>query len=118
MNVTRYIVEFYAGTAFGGFVHSSDAPGNYATEKDALEVMVALHHRHPSRGYRVQPQSLTADQFEEQEHIKKLRNICDDILRQVVCDCGKYRHHGVSWMLEGSGEGLSVAVDILRKAGL
>lgn len=44
-----------------------------------------------------------------------LKLIADDILRQVVCDCGNYRHHGVSWMPEGSGEGLSVAVQILRK---
>lgn len=44
-----------------------------------------------------------------------LKLVADDILRQVVCDCGNYRHHGVSWMPEGSGEGLSVAVQILRK---
>ena len=41
--------------------------------------------------------------------------LADEILRQVVCDCGNYRHHGVSWMPEGSGEGLSVAIDLLKK---
>jgi hypothetical protein len=44
-----------------------------------------------------------------------LDRVADDILRQVVCDCGNFRHHGVSWMPEGSGEGLSVARGILRK---
>lgn len=46
---------------------------------------------------------------------KKLNRLADDILRQVVCDCGNYRHHGVSWMPEGSGEGLSVAKELIKK---
>jgi hypothetical protein len=46
---------------------------------------------------------------------KELRNVADEILRQVVCDCGNYRHHGVGWMPEGSGEGLSTAAGILEK---
>jgi hypothetical protein len=41
--------------------------------------------------------------------------VLDDILRDVVCDCGNYRHHGVRWMPEGSGEGLSVAVAKLQR---
>lgn len=47
---------------------------------------------------------------------QELNRVLDDILRQVVCDCGNYRHHGVCWMPEGSGEGLSTALDILKKA--
>jgi hypothetical protein len=47
---------------------------------------------------------------------QELNSLLDDILRQVVCDCGNYRHHGVSWMPEGSGEGLSIARGLLRKA--
>ena len=46
---------------------------------------------------------------------EQLNEVLDDILRQVVCDCGNYRHHGVNWMPEGSGEGLTEAREILRK---
>jgi len=45
----------------------------------------------------------------------ELNTVLDDILRQVVCNCGNYRHHGVSWMPEGSGEGLTQARAILRR---
>lgn len=45
---------------------------------------------------------------------KRLLTVLDDILRQVVCDCGGYRHHGVGWMPEGSGEGKTVAVQLLK----
>lgn len=45
---------------------------------------------------------------------QKLNRVLDDIMRQVVCDCGNYRHHGVDWMPEGSGEGKSVGREILR----
>lgn len=45
----------------------------------------------------------------------KLDKLADDILRQVVCDCGNYRHHGVDWMPEGSGEGRSVAKTLITK---
>lgn len=44
-----------------------------------------------------------------------LNRAADEILRQVVCDCGNFRHHGVGWMPEGSGEGLTQARQILRK---
>jgi hypothetical protein len=44
----------------------------------------------------------------------KFEKAADDILRQVVCHCGCYRHHGVDWMPEGSGEGKSVAIEILK----
>jgi hypothetical protein len=44
----------------------------------------------------------------------KLEQVLDRILEQVVCDCGNYRHHGVHWMPEGSGEGLSAGKLILR----
>ena len=46
---------------------------------------------------------------------QELNRVLDDILRQLVCDCGNYRHHGVGWMPEGSGEGKSVAREILRR---
>ena len=46
---------------------------------------------------------------------QELNRVLDDILRQVVCDCGNYRHHGVGWMPECSGEGQSVAREILRR---
>lgn len=39
----------------------------------------------------------------------RLNKLVDDILRQVVCCCGGYRHHGVEWMPEGSGEGKAEA---------
>ena len=74
--------------------------------------------RFPDHLHRVSPFYMTDEEFVAREHDLKLKNICDDILRQVVCQCGGYRHHGVSWMLEGTGEGLSVAVEILKKAGL
>lgn len=40
--------------------------------------------------------------------------LLDEILRQIVCDCGNYRHHGVHWMPEGSTEGHNVARGLLR----
>lgn len=45
-----------------------------------------------------------------------LNKLADDILRQVVCCCGNYRHHGVGWMPEGSGEGKSVALKLIVDA--
>lgn len=45
----------------------------------------------------------------------QLGKVLDDILRQVVCCCGNYRHHGVEWMPEGSGEGYTVAISLLRQ---
>jgi hypothetical protein len=45
----------------------------------------------------------------------RLNKLLDDILRQVVCCCGGYRHHGVEWMPEGSGEGKSVAKTIVMR---
>lgn len=46
---------------------------------------------------------------------EQLNRVLDNILRQVVCCCGNYRHHGVDWMPEGSGEGKKEARQILRK---
>lgn len=40
--------------------------------------------------------------------------LLDDILRCVVCCCGNYRHHGVDWMPEGSGEARSDAVQLVK----
>jgi hypothetical protein len=37
-----------------------------------------------------------------------------DVLRHVVCDCGNYRHHGVHWMPDGSGEGKKEALELMR----
>jgi hypothetical protein len=37
-----------------------------------------------------------------------------DVLRHVVCDCGNYRHHGVDWMPDGSGEGKKEALELMR----
>ena len=45
---------------------------------------------------------------------EKLNEVLDEILKQVVCDCGNFRHHGVNWMPEGSGEGLKEAREILE----
>jgi len=44
-----------------------------------------------------------------------LKEVADNILRQVVCCCGNYRHHGVDWMPKGSDEGLDEAIGILIK---
>ena len=43
-----------------------------------------------------------------------LEQAADDILRCVVCTCGNYRHHGVDWMPDDSGEGLPRVLEILR----
>jgi hypothetical protein len=116
--IVRYIVEFYAGSVFGGWNQSSDVPFNVETPSQAEELMRGCKARNPNGGFRVSPIEMTEEAFAFQEHRKKLERICDDILRQVVCHCGCYRHHGVGWMPEDSGEGLSKAVEILRKAGL
>lgn len=42
-----------------------------------------------------------------------LEQAADDILRCVVCDCGNYRHHGVHWMPDDSGEGLPRVLELL-----
>lgn len=110
--ITRYIVELQEHF---GWRQSAEAPDNYSTAAVAESVATSLKHRHPKSNYRVAPIEMEPEAFEEQEETRKLRRVADDILRQVVCDCGNYRHHGVSWMPEGSGEGLSVAVEILRK---
>lgn len=47
---------------------------------------------------------------------KLLEQAADDILQCVVCRCGNYRHHGVGWMPDDSGEGLPRVLEIL--AGL
>lgn len=43
-----------------------------------------------------------------------LEQVADDILRCVVCDCGNYRHHGVRWMPDDSGEGLPRVLELLE----
>ena len=110
----RYIVERYTDK----WEQASELPFNVGAYTDALDLMKGAQLRYPLRTHRVMFVCLTEEEFACQEHTKKLERIADDILRQVVCHCGCYRHHGVNWMPEGSGEGLSVAVEILRKAGL
>lgn len=114
--ITRYIVERYNGAL--GWEIAHEIPFNVGTATQADILMTGAQHRFPGAQHRVSPVTMTEEEFAAQEHTKKLENIADDILRQVVCHCGSYRHHGVGWMPEGSGEGLSVAVEILRKAGL
>jgi hypothetical protein len=114
-SMVRYIVERLTN---GKWSVVEETPFNVGSEAKAHELMVGAALRFPNNLHRVTPLWMTNEEFEAQEHTQKLKNICDDILRQVVCHCGCYRHHGVSWMPEGSGEGLSVAVDILKKAGL
>ena len=116
--IVRYIVERYPASVKGKWEQVTDLPYNVGSLEKANELMAGAALRFPSNLHRVSPFWMTDQEFAEQEHTLKLKNICDDILRQVVCHCGCYRHHGVDWMPEGSGEGLSVAVDILRKAGL
>lgn len=113
--IVRYIVERLIN---GVWATAAEIPFNVDTEGHARELMSGAALRWPSLLHRVSPFWITEAELAKQDHKKTLEKICDDILRQVVCDCGNYRHHGVSWMPEGSGEGLSVAVEILRKAGL
>lgn len=117
--IVRYIVERYVGAGNSAqWEQAAELPFNVGSIAKANELLIGAQLRYPGILHRVSPFWMTDQEFAEQEHTQKLKNICDDILRQVVCHCGCYRHHGVSWMPEGSGEGLSVAVDILRKAGL
>jgi len=117
--IIRYIVERYVGEGNSAqWEQVAELPFNVATLDHANNLMTGAQLRYPGHLHRVSPFWMTDEEFIEQEHTLKLERIADDILRQVVCHCGCYRHHGVSWMLEGSGEGLSVAVEILRKAGL
>lgn len=111
--IVRYIVERYT---IDRWEQASEIPFNVGSEEQAYELMKGAQLRHPETIHRVEPRWMTDAEFATQEHTQKLERILDDILRQVVCDCGTY--HGVGWMPEGSGEGLSVAVEILRKAGL
>ena len=113
--IVRYIVERLVN---GKWDVAKEIPFNVGSAEKANELMRGAALRQPLDLHRVSTFWMTDQGFAEQEHTQKLENIADDILRQVVCHCGCYRHHGVSWMPEGSGEGLSVAVDILRKAGL
>lgn len=116
--IIRYIVERYVGEGNSAkWELVAETPFNASLAR-ATELMDGAQRRYPNHLHRISPFWMTDAEFAEQEHTLKLKNICDDILRQVFCQCGGYRHHGVSWMPEGSGEGLSVAVDILRKAGL
>lgn len=114
--IVRYIVERYVDG--GKWVSVPETPFNVGSLPQANELLAGAALRFPHNLHRVSPFWMTDEEFAEQERTQKLENICDDILRQVVCRCGCYRHHGVNWMPEGSGEGLSVAVNILRKAGL
>ena len=113
--IVRYIVERLGN---GKWDVAKEIPFNVGSADKANELMRGAALRQPLDLHRVSPFWMTDQEFAEQEHTQKLERVADDILRQVVCHCGCYRHHGVSWMPEGSGEGLSVAVNILRKAGL
>jgi hypothetical protein len=113
--IVRYIVERMTDDKWA---QVPELPFNVGSLTKADELMAGARCRFPNNLHRVTPFWMTEEEFEEQNHKQNLEIICDDILRQVVCHCGCYRHHGVGWMPEGSGEGLSVAVDILRKAGL
>lgn len=113
--IVRYIVERLVN---GKWDVAKEIPFNVGSAVKAHELMTGALHRQPNDLHRITPFWMTDQEFAEQEHTLRLKDICDDILRQVFCHCGGYRHHGVDWMPEGSGEGLSVAVDILRKAGL
>jgi hypothetical protein len=116
--IVRYIVERYSAFVKGKWEQVAELPFNVGSIEQANELMAGAALRFPKLLHRVSPFWMTDEEFAAQEHTQKLKRIADDILRQVVCDCGNYRHHGVGWMPEDSGEGLSVAVDILRKAGL
>jgi hypothetical protein len=113
--IVRYIVERLMNNTWA---QVKELPYNVGSSVRAHELMAGAALRYPTNLHRVSPFWMTVEEFATQEHTQKLERICDDILRQVVCGCGCYRHHGVGWMPEGSGEGLSVAVEILRKAGL
>ncbi len=116
--IVRYIVERYVVTGAAHWEQAQELPYNVGSSENAHKLMAGAALRYPANLHRVSPFWMTDEEFEAQNNRQKLENVCDDILRQVVCHCGCYRHHGVDWMPEGSGEGLSVAVDILRKAGL
>jgi len=113
--IVRYIVERMTN---GKWAQIPEIPFNVGSLAKADELMAGAALRFPNNLHRVSPFWMTDTEFAEQEHTQKLERIADDILRQVFCQCGCYRHHGVGWLPEGSGEGLSVAVDILKKAGI
>jgi len=48
-----YKIEFYAGTQFGGWNPSTDAPEIFATREDADKRVAELTKLYPRRGYRV-----------------------------------------------------------------
>ena len=112
--ITRYIVQRYTAK----WEQAVELPFNVGVFSDAVDLMKGAQLRNPLHMHRVGFVYMTEEEFAAQEHTKKLERMLDDILRNVVCHCGCYRHHGVGWMPEGSGEGLSVAVELLRKAGL
>lgn len=113
--IVRWIVERCIDNVW---VQCEEIPFNCASEVNAIGHKNGAVLRFPNHLHRVTPFWMTDEEFADQEHTDKLKKIADDMLRQVVCHCGCYRHHGVGWMPEGSGEGLSVAVEILKKAGL
>lgn len=113
--IYRYIVERYIA---GEWQQAPELPFTVESFAKATELLEGARLRYPENSHRVYQIEFTAEEFAEQEHNDKLRRVADNILRQVVCDCGNYRHHGVGWMPEGSGEGLSTAIEILKKAGL
>ena len=113
--IVRYIVERLVN---GKWDVAKEIPFNVGSVEKANDLMTGAALRQPFDLHRVTPFWMTDEEFDAQNNRQRLEHIADDILRQVFCQCGCYRHHGVDWMPEGSGEGLSVAVDILRKAGL
>lgn len=97
---------------------STEVPFNFDNFNRCVDQVTAGHHRHPERGFRINEVELTEEQYQEYERTQKIEQVLGQIMKQLVCDCGGYKHHGLHWMPEGSGEGFSVAVDILKKAGL
>lgn len=50
----RYMVEFYAGSYFGGWNLSYDAPPEgYATRQQAEDRVAELKKKYPTRGYKI-----------------------------------------------------------------
>lgn len=49
----RFIVEFDAGSSFGGWNRSINAPDVYELQEDAILKMKELEERYPNHGYQV-----------------------------------------------------------------
>lgn len=95
-----------------------DVPFNFDNFNRCVDAVTGCHHRYPERGVRIRHIELTDEQYKEYERTMHIQRVLGDIMKQLVCDCGGCKHHGLHWMPEGSGEGFKEAVDILKKAGL